>query len=208
MLNREDEIWMFEYERLAARDELDSKAAYTVFSIMIPLSAGILAAFIVNYKNFISYDGFFLYLYITFGAFASIMPVIIAYAIDRRFNRAGIKRVARMIEIEKNLKMYNHRMYLPICDSLDELKHSFSKKEIKELENEDEYIKSLKPALQNRITFMEDVFDRDVSLTWEVKGKKKSIGKTRVHKIFLFYLGALIVFWIAIGIALFLHPYL
>lgn len=99
---------MFEIERLESNIELDSRSGYTFFSIMIPLSAGVLGGFLALYSRF---DETILPFVLIIMALASVGPLVVAYGIHKQFNWASYKRIKQIRAIEKKLGMENRLLF-------------------------------------------------------------------------------------------------
>ncbi len=101
---RRDELRKFEYAELRQRVIRDSQASYTLMTALVALSEAILAATLTNLGH-ISMLG-------RIGAAtASLSALFFWFLIDRRFVWAEKKRQARMSMIERELNIYNERIF-------------------------------------------------------------------------------------------------
>lgn len=103
MKNNNKDPLLTEYEQLHELIFHDSRTAYTVISLMLPASALVLVGVIRG--------GFYEFSMLLSACITSVAAVIIAYAIERRFDSACVKRLARLNLIEKELGMWNHRIF-------------------------------------------------------------------------------------------------
>jgi len=105
-MDDDNDLRKFEYERLTVMILHDSKLAYTIIEIMIPASLLVLSWIIKNYDTINKY--------VLLSAFiASVASLIFAYMAERRFNDGNEKRIARLNQIERELDIWNHRMFDP-----------------------------------------------------------------------------------------------
>ncbi len=84
----------------------DSNASYTLLAALVTLSQVIIVAVLANYdkihSNHFAMAG---------AAVASLTAISLWYPIDRRFVWAEKRRLARILMIEKEMKIYNQRLF-------------------------------------------------------------------------------------------------
>ena len=102
MKNNKDPL-LTEYEQLHEVILQDRKMANTVISIILPASVLVLV--------WVVKGEFYEFSMLLSACITSVAAVIVAYAIERRSDLACVTRIGRLNLIEKDLGMWNHRIF-------------------------------------------------------------------------------------------------
>jgi len=99
-----NDLLRYEYDKLTERLLHDSRTSYQLMATLIAISQAILGASIL-YPPVLKGIGGIGY------ASASLSALLLWYVAERRFVWAEEKRSVRLIQIERELKIYNERLF-------------------------------------------------------------------------------------------------
>lgn len=189
--NPDDDTLRFEYTSLAERVMHDIRSGYVIISIMIPLSVGILGAFIINFDKFNDLTEIQLLIIVVLGGLASILPVLFAILIHNKYANINLRRFARMVDIESHFNIFNHRLYSDDCRKYFETSESVETPNKIYKHDLDEYEKKTLERLKKTLRLIK---------------KERTIYGYKIKRIstyFYLYIILLIIIWVVFGLWIF-----